>query len=402
MEKKSIHNLNSTDKTKKIKYSFLSNKNGYLDTNGDIKVVSNFNDFKNFHNSVLNIYKNDTNWIPPLWSEMKSFFRIENPFWDHAEVKLFVAEQEGKIVGRIAALIDHKYCQITGKKVGFFGFFESIDDFQIFSSLLKASEKWLKSKGIKTVQGPINGRVDIGCGFLIDGFDHPPSILEPYSPKYYADFAVSYGFKKSRDFYNYFLDLSKPVSESLLKAVKKTSMENIEIRRFNRFRTGKEMKWWLKFMLNSFSEHWGFVPVSEEEIRNRFGIKEIKWFVDTKLFLISEIDNKPIGFIWATPDYNMLFKKINSKINLITFIKFLYYKNNINLGKMNLIAINDEYREKGIASLLNCHIIIEMKKRGYGGLVIGPVDEKNGKSRSIIQKMGARKFKTFRVFEKSV
>jgi hypothetical protein len=402
MEKKSVQYSNSIDKPINITYVFENDKDKYFDTNKYIKTVNNFNDFKFFYKSSWNVYKNDKYWIPSLWIEMKNFFKINNPFWHHAEVKMFIARRKDDVVGRVAAFIDHEYCSITKKNIGFFGFFECINDFKIYSSLLKAAEKWLKFKGMNNIRGPINGRVDIGCGFLINQFNHPPSILDSYSPNYYSDFAKNFGLKKSRDFYNYYLDLTKPMPDSFKNLPKKNPIENIEIRRFNRFRTGQEMKWLLKFILKSFSNHWGYVPVSEDEIKNRFGIKEIRWFIDTKLFLISEVDNKPVGFIWATPDYNIIIKKINGKITPTNFLKYLYYKNKINFGKMNLIAINKKYREKGIASLLNYHIIIEMKKRGYKGLVIGPVDEKNNESKKIIQKMGAIKFKTFRVFEKSI
>ena len=116
-------------------------------------------------------------------------------------------------------------------------------------------------------------------------------------------------------------------------------------------------------MINTFTDHWGYVPVKTDEIKERYGIKNIRWFVDNKLFLIAEKDNTPIGFSWTFPDYNQIFRNMNGKFNLIKYLKFYYDARLINQANMNIIGIEKEYQNHGIASLLNFTTITELKKR---------------------------------------
>jgi GNAT superfamily N-acetyltransferase len=264
------------------------------------------------------------------------------------------------------------------------------------------AEEWLASKEMAIMRGPINGRVDIGCGFLYEGFDSPPSLLSSYSPHYYIKFAEKYGLRKSRDLFVYYIDLSKPIPAYLKEAAKRCEERGIRLRGFNRLRAGREMKWWVKLMKETFSEHWGYVPVSDKEVRTRFGIRHARWFVDSRLFLVAEAENKPIGFKWSTPDYNQVLKKLNGRLGIIGIIKFLLNKHKIDQGKLNLVGIDKRYRRQGIGSYMNYYTLLEMKRRGYKGAECSWYDEKNIASIRTIEKTGAKLYKKFRVYEKEI
>jgi hypothetical protein len=373
-----------------------------ISSNVRISIVATVKDFKNFFQVPWFIYRDDVYWIPPFWMEIRDFFKKKNSFWMHAEARLFIAYQDNIAVGRIAAIVDHKFCETTGEKVGYFGFFECINDFAIASALFEAAEEWLTAKGMSLMRGPINGRIDVGCGFLYEGFRSAPSILSSYSPKYYLDFAKKYGMGKLRDQFIYWLDLTKPIPGILEKTAECCNKEGVNVRRFKHLRAGTELKWWIKLMKDLFSEHWGYVPVSYDEVKMRFGIKQSRWSVDSRLFLIAEVDNRPVAFIWATPNYNQVFKKMNGKLGINGILKFLWHKRKINQGKLNLIGSKREYCNQGIASYLNYCAMLEMKRRGYAGAEIGWVDEFNSASLKIIDKTGARLYKKFRVFEKDI
>jgi len=137
-------------------------------------------------------------------------------------------------------------------------------------------------------------------------------------------------------------------------------------------------------------------------VKSRFGVKQLRWFVDSRLFLIAEVDNQPIAFIWSTPDYNQAFKKMNGRLGIVEILKFLWYNRKINQGKFHLIGIKKEYRNKGIGSFLNYYTILEMKRRGYIGAECGWIDEQNIASQRIIEKTGAKPCKKFRVYEKKI
>ncbi len=387
-------------KRQKTKYSFHTTCEIELSRNASL--VKTNKDFKNFFYLPWDIYKNDSNWVPPFWIEYTNFFDKHNPFWNHAESALFMVKRNNKIVGRIAAIIDYLYCKTMNQNIGFFGFFECINDTYYATELFNNAEHWLSMKGMKTMQGPINGRIDNGCGFLQDGFDIQPSILSSYSPKYYLSLVKNYDMKKSKDQITYMIDLRKPIPQILRKKSKDCIDSGIRLRHFNRLRANKELEWWIPLFLETFSDHWGYVPVSPEEVRTRFGIKQLRWIVDPDLFLIAEMNKRPIAYIWATPDYNQLFKSMNGKFGIFQILNLLRNKKNIDHGKLHFIGIKENMRQNNIASLLNYTSLFEMKKRGYKLAEVGWIDEKNVTAHKTIKLTGAQLYKKYRVFEKTI
>ncbi len=383
--------------------SFMHKEPKIALSNGlDLQVVSTKKDLMDFFLIPWNIYKNDSYWSPPLLGEFKDFFRQNNPFWEHADAKLFLLYKSEKIIGRIAAFIDHLYCGTIKEKIGFFGFFECIDNYEYAEILLSAAQNWLKSKDIKIMQGPINGRIDNGCGFLYDGNNTFPGILSVHSPLYYNSFAETFGLAPIRDFIEYYLDLQNPIPEVVKQKASNCSERGITIRKFNRVRTRKELDWWIPLFLETFQNHWGFVPVSVDEVRLRYGIKQLRWIVDPDLFLIAELNNEAIGYIWSTPDYNQILRKINGKNELANIFKLIYNKKKINKGKIQYIGVKKECRTKDVSALLNYKTIIEMKKMGYKSTVVSCIDAKNTNAIRTISNTGAKPYRKYRIYGKSI
>lgn len=386
------------------KYVFETNKNKIknISKNITIKTVTNVKGFKEFYNFSFNLYKNDPNWVAPFWIEFKEFFKRKNPFWKHAEVKLFIAYKNNEIVGRIAAIFDDFYCNACKEKIGFFGFFECIQDYKCVEALFESVQNWFISKEITKIQGPINGRIDQGCGFLYKGFDLSQSLLSSYSPEYYISFVEKFGMKKARDFMTYYIDLKKPIPNKLHEKALRCASTGLKIRQFNRLRTNNELKWWIKFFLECFEDHWGYIPVSEGEVKSSFGIKQLRWIVDTRLFLIAEYENSPVAFIWSTPDYNQIFQKMKGSLGLFNMAQFLFKKHRINKGILHFIGIKKDFRNKDIGSFLNYETLVEMKNRGYIGAEVNLIDEENVVAHNTISATGAEVYKIFRVFEKEL
>ncbi|MBN1280392.1 MAG: hypothetical protein JXA00_01950 [Candidatus Thermoplasmatota archaeon] len=331
--------------------------------------------------------------------DFTAFFHKTNPFWSHAEGCLFLAKRNDQVLGRIAAIIDQSYCKVVGRQVGFFGFFECVDEFSVAQALLRTAQDWLVTKHMDVLLGPIDGRVDVGCGFLCTGFDSPPSLLSTYSPPYYCTFAERFGMKKSRDLLLYSVDLTQPIPQKLEKKAQECKASGIHLRRFNRLRTGKELRWWIDLFLETFTEHWGYVPVSAEEVRTRFGVKQMRWIVDPRLFLIAEYHGEPVAYLWSTPDYNQLFQQMNGKLGAWEKLQFLFVQQRITRGKLHLIGMKKEFRDRHIGSLLNYTVLVEMKRRGYVSADVGWIDEKNSRAHATIASTGAVASKTHRVYE---
>jgi len=367
-----------------------------------VETVNDINNLKNFYNMAFEIYKNDRFWIPPLWFEFKYYFKKNNPFWKHSECRLFIAKKNNKIVGRIAGIIDHRFIDKTNKKIGYFGFFECIDDYNCAEALLKSVQDWLISKDIKIMRGPINGRVDFGCGFLETGFNSYPTLLSSYSPKYYISFAEKFSMTKVREQFCYYIDLTKPIPKKLQNKAQKCAESGIKIRKFNRFFIKKDMDMWVKLFLETFEGHWGYVPAKPEDVKTRFGVKQMRWINDPALFLIAEYKNSPVAYIWALPDYNQIVKDMDGRFGPFQMLQFLLKKRQINIGRMPLIGIKKEFRNKNIGSYLNYLIMVEMKRRGYIGADVGWIDEKNTVAHTTIAITGAKLYKKFCVFDKDL
>jgi hypothetical protein len=402
MHKKLLKKQNLLKYNNKYIFESKNNENILISNGFQLKNINTKKEFKNFYLTPWNIYKNDDKWIPSVYMELNDFFKKQNLFWSHAETELFVAKINNKPVGRIAAFVDDSFCRSINQKVGFFGFFECVNDYKIAKFLFKSAEEWLLSKNVQQIIGPINGRIDMGCGLLYKGFHHNQIFPDLYSPKYYNDFVENYGFNKLKDFNGYYIDLTKPIPNELVKIAQYVKNKNVKIRKFNRLKSKKEIEWWSKFMISSFIDHWGYTPVNKEEIKSRYGVKNIRWFVDNNLFLIAEKDDVPIGFSWTFPDYNKFFKTKKGKVNIKSYLNLYLKKYKIREANMNIIGINKEFHNNGIASLLNYSTISELKKRGYKGAEIGITDEENIASQKIIQRTGAKLHKIYRVYEKRI
>ena len=384
-------------------YVFQTNNNEirYIPDNLSIETVSNFKNFKKFYNFPFQLYKDDLFWVSPFWNEIKDFFKKKNPFWTHSECKLFIAKKNNKVAGRIVAIIDYKFCETVGEKIGYFGFFECVQDFKCAEALLQSAQNWLVSKEMKAMRGPIDGRVDVGCGFLHTGFDSPPSLLSSYTPAYYISFAEKFDMKKARDQLVYYIDLTKPIPLKLKEKARQCAASDITIRPFNRLRTQKELNWWVELFLDTFVDHWGYVPVSAEEVRSRFGVKQLQWFVDSRLFIVAEFNGSPVAYIWSTPDYNQIFQKMNGRLGPFQLLQFLWNKQRTNKGKLHFIGIKKEFRDQNIGSYLNYKTLVEMKNRGYIGAEVA-IDEGNTVAHTTIAITGAKLYKKYRVFEKNL
>jgi len=215
-------------------------------------------------------------------------------------------------------------------------------------------------------------------------------------------YVEQFGMKKIKDQLSYYIDLTKPIPNKLEEKAQQSILSGVKVRSFNRLRTQKELKWWIDLFLETFSDHWGYVPVSAEEVKTRFGVKQLRWFVDSHLFLIAEIKGAPIAFIWSTPDYNQIFQKMKGRLGPFQILEFLLKKQQINVGKLHFIGIKKEFRNRNIGSLLNYKILVEMKNRGYIGAEVGWIDEENKIAHTTIAITGATLYKIHRVFEKTL
>jgi len=385
-----------------IQYVFekASSQSNPINSNLTIHVVDTMELFKEFFELPFRIYSERDKWVAPFWSEVRDFFRTDQLFWSHAECQLFLAFRNNEVVGRIAATIDHSLSDSERTTIGFFGFFECINDYTVAKGLLDTAKNWLKQQGMKEMHGPVNGRVDVGSGFVIRGFKTLPYLLGHYSKDYYVDFMEQYVMKKERDLVSYHIDLTKDIPSKVGESAKRCEQKGITFRRFSRLHYSRDLKWWISMLMEEFADHWGYTSSSESEVMERFGIKQLRYIVDPRLFLIAMHEGEPIGFRWSLPDYNQVFKDMKGKLGLLGMVKVLLTRRKkIDRGRFIIMGIKEKYRGMGIGTYLNYHTLVEMKRRGYKSAEYGWIDEKNIASCKAGEKIGGELYKIYRVYK---
>ncbi|MEY2485941.1 MAG: hypothetical protein QOH39_1589 [Verrucomicrobiota bacterium] len=351
------------------------------------------------------IYRNDPAWVPPLIMERKQFLdRKKHPFYRHGDAALFLARRDGEIVGRIMASDDPNYNSLHESNVGCFGLFDCIDDREVAGALFTAAEDWVRQKGRTEIMGPIDYSTNYVCGLLIDGFQHPPTVLTAHNPPYYAGLIEAGGFAKEKDWYAWwFSDYPEPVERLRKIALARAGKHGVVIRPVNlkdiegegqRIRTIYNQAW---------QKNWGFVPFTEAEMDHM--AKEMKPLLVPPTTLIAEIEHEPVGFVIAVPDINVAFRHINGRLTWfglpIGLIKLLYYRTKIRTGRLVALGVVEKYRRAGIAEMLVLHVMDESFKRGFTGELSMTLED-NVMVNRFIEAMGAAKYKTYRIYQKSL
>ena len=352
------------------------------------------------------IYANDPVWVPPLLIERKQFIdRKKHPFYEHGDAALFLARSGGEIVGRIMACDDPKYNALHQSNVGFFGMFESINDQEVARALLEAAADWLRQLGRDQIIGPIDYSLFDLCGVLIEGFQFHPMLLTAYNPPYYRELIEGSGFEKEIDLYGWwFADPTDAAKRLRRLAGALEKRREITLRPGNLRDLASESRKLLEIYDQAWKDNWGFAQFTEREFE--FMTRELKPLLVSDLVWIAEIKGGPVGFILCVPDINVALKKINGRLTTfglpIGLAKLLYYKNRIKTVRLVAMGVIPEHRRHGVAEMLVLRIIEEaMIKRGFIG-ECSLILENNRMMNRFLEAIGAEKYKTYRIFRRSL
>jgi hypothetical protein len=368
----------------------------------NIEEVSHHQDLMAFIRLPWQIYQGDRNWVPPLIKDQLLKFSPNHPFRSHSEMILFLALQGGRIVGRIAGIIDHHYIEFHQEKVGFFGFFESIHDAGVSESLLSRVRGWLKEHGMEKMAGPMNPSTNDECGLLVEGFDAPPCLMMPYNPRYYPPLLEGVGLRKAMDLYAYWLEESSflldrldRITERLKKKEPQLWVRSLNLRHFD-----KELKIIKEIYNQAWSKNWGFVPLTEEEIDDL--AKNLRPLAVADLLLFAYLGEEPIGFSVSLPDYNEVLKHLNGRVGLLSGLKFLYYSRKIKTLRVMLLGVKHAFQKKGVEGLLYIETFKRGIKKGYHQAECSWILENNLLIQHGIEAMGGKRYKTYRIYEVSL
>lgn len=371
-----------------------------MSTSG-VTIVTTDDERKKFIEFPYQHYQDDPHFIPPLRMDQKKLIDTKkNPYYNNAELVLFIAEHDGKVAGRISAVVDHRFNEYHGSKTGHFGFFECIDHQPTADLLLRVAEDWLKDKGMEDVLGPASpGMMDM-IGFLVDGFDKDPYILMPYSKPYYEKLVSKAGYVQEMDLLAFLVDQEQVSWDRMNRAREIVLKRNpgLIIRPINLKKIEEEVEIVRHIYNEAWKNNWGFLPLTKEELAAT--AKEFKMILDPDVAHIVEIDGTPVAFSISIPDLNQIFKKMNGNLFPFGIFRLLFGRKKINRIRTALMGVLPEYQGKGIDALLNQRTIELGVAKGYHDSELSWVLGDNKEMIRVAERIGARIDKTYRMYKK--
>lgn len=331
---------------------------------------------------------------------MKEQFSAKNPFFAHAEARYFIAKTGKKTVGRVAAVINRRHIEFHNEAVGFFGFFEAIDDHHVAGGLLDVARGALREKGMTIMRGPMNFSTNEECGFLIEGFDQAPMLMTPHNPPYYNDLMEQYGMRKVKDLYAFIHKVREALPEKVLRVAAIAEKRGISVRPVEMKKFSDEMRVFQDVYNAAWEKNWGFIPLTDAEIL--YLGERLKQIAVPELTLIAEDNGEPVGFLGLLPDFNYVLRRMKGKLNPLTIMKVLYYSRKITDLRLLLLGIKGSYRNRGVDALLYREGFRGIKKGNYKRLEFSWILEDNIQVQRIVELVGGTLYKKYRIYEKDI
>jgi len=352
---------------------------------------------KEFIEFPYRLYRDDPNWVPPLRRDIKFKFSRKNPFLEYADVQPFIAIRNNNIVGRITAIHNRRHSEFTGQKMGFFGFFDSIDDESVARAMISQVRGWLRERNLELMRGPMNFTSNDEWGVLVDGFDEPPMIMMPYNYKYYDEILIKCGMHKAKDLLAYIADVPESLDDKVYRVAQIVSNSGLRIRQVNKKDLTNEMNIFKEVYDSAWSENWGFMPMTDKEIKHMASM--LRPFIIPELTLIAERDGDPIGILMLLPDLNFVLKRLNGNLLPFGIFRALWYLRQIRDARLLLFGIKKGARRRGVDALLLIEGLKGVKRKGFRRVELSWILEDNMPIRRTVENLGGRVYKRYRVYE---
>ena len=360
-------------------------------------------DLKQFIKHPFEKYRSDPHWAPPLLiDERQKFNSKKNPFYEHARMELFLAERNGEILGRVAAIDDSLHNQTHDDNIAFFGFFEASDQ-ATAEALLGHVERWARLLGRDSVRGPMNPSLNDGAGFQIDAFGSDPYVMMPYNPPEYPRYAEAAGYRRVKDLYAWMFDTSWGAPERISRLAQRVRKrhDDLVVRPANMKRFRAELETLRQiYSEEAWGETWGFVRYTDAEF-DRLA-SELRLIADPDIVLFAELRGQTAGVAVGLPDANQLFKRMRGRLLPFGIFHFLNPKRIIDQMSLPILGVMPEYRNKGLDLVLMHEIYERGMAKGYKRCECSWVLEDNRAINHAVEAGGAKVCKTYQVYQKEI
>ena len=356
-------------------------------------------DLKRFIDLPWSIYRGDPDWVPPLKRDVRAAFDPEkHPFHLHSEVQPYLALRDGRAVGRICAIRNRNHERLHAESVGFFGWFECVDDPDVAGALFDAVRAWLRERGLTAMRGPASFSTNETCGLLIDGDPGPPVVLMAYNPPYYPGLMEAAGLRKAKDLFAWLMKKGD-WPPHLFRAEKVvTRRYGIRIRTLEMSRFDEELGRIQRLYNAAWEKNWGFVPMTEAEMDHMAA--ELKPILDPELALFAETpEGETAGFALALPDFNQVLRRMNGRLFPFGILKALIYRRKITCMRVIILGLAEEWRGKAVDVLLYLWLFRKGIAAGMTSAEQSWILEDNRKMNQAIERLGGRIYRTYRLYE---
>ncbi len=354
-------------------------------------------DQRAFRRAPWRVYRDDPNWVPaPGASERRLLDERANPFFRHARMSRWLARRGSEVRGRIAAIIDENHLRYHRDKVGFFGFFEALDE-EAARGLLAAARSWLRGQGMKRMRGPASPSLNYECGLLVDGFGSPPAILMAYNPPAYAAYFQRFGLAKARDLYAYRLDLAKPLPDVVGRAAERARRSGVQVRPLERRRLRQEVRRIQAVFEGAWRNNWGFVPPTDEEWA--YLAEEFGPLLYPDLVLFAEAGGETAGLALALPDVNPVLQGLKTWRWPLAYLRLGLGMWKAEVARVALLGVVPGHQSVGVGAALYEELHRRARSGGYRAAEISWVLEDNHLANRSAEAVGARREKTYRLYE---
>jgi GNAT superfamily N-acetyltransferase len=373
-----------------------------------IRPVEDRRALKQFLQVPARLHAGDPNWVQPLLFErLEHLNPKKNPYFEHAEVAYWLALRGDRPVGRISAQVDRLHLERHGDATGHFGFLEGEDAPEVFAALFETAEAWLKSRGMRRATGPFTLSINDESGLLIEGFDTPPYLMMGHGPRYYGPRVEERGYRKLRDLIAYAFDVTAPppprarrMLERLSKGAR-LSFRPLEMRRFQ-----QELETIVDIFNDAWSDNWSFVPMTPAEVR--YMGKNLKPIVRAEYGWIGEADGEPAAMTVTLPNVNEAIADLHGRLLPLGWAKLLWRLKvrGTRTARMPLMGVRKKYQGTPRGAALALGVIEAVRswhaQHGAKEAELSWVVEDNRPTHEIIELVGGRPYKTYRVYEKSL
>jgi hypothetical protein len=373
-----------------------------------IKPVASSADRKCFVDFAWDVYKDDPHWVPPLKDEVHGLIDPKkNPWFGHGKAEFWLATRDRKPVGRISAQVDQLVLEHMGPGIGQWGMLEALDG-DTAAALIQTAEGWLRDQGMTSALGPISISIWDEPGLLIQGFEESPMVMMGHHRPQYRQWVEGAGYQKAKDLFTFELDIRIdmiPVIDRLIKSGE--SNPRIRIRDVDKSKFDREAAIILDILNDAWSDNWGFVPLTDDEIA--YAGKKLKPIIVEDLVKIAEVDGEPVAFMITIPDMNEMIRDLDGKLFPFGFVKLLWRLHRVATRRVRvpLMGVRKSMQGGRMASQL-AFMLIEFTRRvcvdKYGINVgeFGWVLEDNQGMMSIAQLPGANINHTYRIYQKAL